>query len=296
MIIGKDDTKVIDKEFMEKELEYLKGIPAGMKTGFIDLDYQWGGLKPGCTYLIAARPAMGKTALALNIVQSMAIKENHRIVYFSLEQSKEQLVKRLLSMESRQNLYGSHINNMSEEGWNRVIQATKQIGNSNLIINDTPGISVEALEQELSKEIMSDVDVVIIDYLQLLNTEYDAKHDLCKINYICDYLKLIAENHGIAIVVLSQLTRRPEEREDHRPVLSDFHSKDMVNYFSNVSFIYRDEYYNNQTELRNIAEIITVRNKFGNIGSVNLAWLPEYQKFCNLERYSYDWEDEDEEE
>lgn len=291
MNVGKDDTKVIDNEFMEKEIEYLKGISEGMKTGFTDLDYQWGGLKPGCTYLIASRPAMGKTAFALNIVQSMAIKENHRIAYFSLEQSKEQLVKRLLSMESRENLYKPYINNMSEEGWNNVISAAKQIGNSNLIIDDTPGISVEALDRELSKEIMSDVDVVIIDYLQLLNTDNEAKHELCGINYICEYLKRIAENHETAIVVLSQLLRRPDEREDHRPVISDFYSKDMVNYFSYVSFIYRDEYYDNQTELRNIAEIITVRNRYGNIGAVNLVWLPEYQKFCNLERYS-EWNDE----
>jgi len=282
MKVGKNDTKVVDHDFMEKQIEYLKHRPEGMKTGFLDLDYQWGGLKPGNTYLIGARPAMGKTALILNMVEYMAIKGNSRVAFFSLEQSKEQLINRLITIESKVENRYIRTGAIGEEEWGKITAAAEKIGNGNLIVNDTQGISVEELDQELSKDCMSGIKVVFIDYLQLLTTEYECKNKEKEIYHISELLKKIAEKHDIAIVVLSRISRTPEEREDHRPILADFSEREVANLYDHVSFIYRDEYYSRDTEMKNIAEIITSKNKNGNIGTVYLAWLPAYQRFCNL--------------
>lgn len=283
MKVLKDDTKIVDKEFMDKHVNSIREKNTGICTGFIDLDYLWGGLKLGDTYLIAARPAMGKTAFILNMILHMTIKDDQKVALFSLESSKEQLVDRMMAIESKVEGYKFRTGEIEEDEWDRIIESANNIGNGNLVINDTYGLNIDDLDYELSSEAMAGVKVVFIDYLQLLNTEHVNESRQLETYYICERMKQIALKHNIAIVVLSQLSRTVENREDHRPVTSDFTYRDTPNYFDNVSFIYRDEYYNRETEYKGIAEIITDRNKHGSRCVVNLAWIPEHQKFCNLE-------------
>lgn len=292
MQVMKNDTQVIDKNFMDKQIDFIKNKPIGIHTGFVDLDYQWGGLKKGDTYLIAARPAMGKTAFILNMMLHMAIKEEKKVALFSLEQSKEMIVNRMLAIDSRVEGYLLRKEKLEDSEWEMLVQSAGNIANSNLIINDTPGIDVDSFDRELSSDAMKGVEVVFIDYLQLLTADHAANSRQMETYLICERIKQIAVKHDVAVIVLSQLSRSVETREDHRPLISDFRDKKTANYFDNVSFIYRDEYYDNLTEYKGIAEIITARNKYGSRGVVNLAWLPEFQKFCNLEK-GY-WEDEEE--
>lgn len=293
MKVLKDDTQIVDKKFMDRQIDLIKEKNTGIPTGFIDLDYQWGGLKQGDTYLIGARPAMGKTAFVLNMILNMAIKGGQKVALFSLESSKEQLVNRMWTIDSAVEGHHLRTGKLEEDEWNKIIESAERIANSNLVINDTCGLDIDDLDNELSIEAMSDVKVVFIDYLQLLNTEHAGDNRKLETYYICERIKQIALKHNVAIVVLSQLSKIVETRDDHRPVASDFAYKDTANYFDNVSFIYRDEYYDNETEYKGIAEIITARNKYGSRGVVNLAWLPEFQKFCNLEKL-YSWDDEEE--
>ena len=288
-----DDTQIVDKEFMDRQIKSIREKNTGILTGFIDLDYQWGGLKQGDTYLIAARPAMGKTAFILNMILHMTIKDGEKVALFSLESSKEQLVNRMLAMKSNVDVYHFFTGKIEDDEWDRIIESAELIGSSNLVINDTYGLNIDDLDHELSLEAMAGVKVVFIDYLQLLNTEHVNDSRQLETYYICERMKQIALKHNVAIVVLSQLSKIVETREDHRPVASDFAYRDTPNYFDNVSFIYRDEYYDNETECKGIAEIITDRSKHGSRGVVNLAWIPEYQKFCNLERFD-GWDDEEE--
>lgn len=288
-----DDTQIVDKEFMDRQIKSIREKNTGILTGFIDLDYQWGGLKQGDTYLIAARPAMGKTAFILNMILHMTIKDGEKVALFSLESSKEQLINRMWTMDAIVEGHRLRSGKLDEDEWRKIIESAERIANSNLVINDTCGLDIDDLDNELSTEAMSDVKVVFIDYLQLLNTEHVGDNRKLETYYICERIKQIAIKHNVAIVVLSQLSKVIDAREDHRPVLSDFAYKDTPNYFDNVSFIYRDEYYNYETEDKGIAEIITARNKRGSRGVVILAWIPEYQRFCNLEKVDC-WDDEEE--
>lgn len=285
MKVFKNNTQIVDKEFMDRQIDLLKGKNTGIPTGFIDLDYQWGGLRQGDTYLIGARPAMGKTAFVLNMILNIAVKEGQKVALFSLESSKEQQINRMWTIDALVEDHHLRTGKLEEDEWNRIIESADCIANSNLVINDTYGLGIDDLDNELSTEVMSGVKVVFIDYLQLLNTEHAGDNRMLETYYICERIKQIAVKHNVAIVVLSQLSKTVEIREDHRPVASDFAYKDTPNYFDNVSFIYRDEYYDYETEDKGIAEIIIDRNKYGSKGVVLLTWTPEYQKFCNLERF-----------
>ena len=283
MMVLKDDTQIVDKDFMDKQIDFIRKKRKGISTGFIDLDYQWGGLIQGDTYLIAARPAMGKTAFMLNMILHMTINDNQKVALFSLESSKEQLINRMLAIDS--SVVGQHlrIGKMEDDEWNKLIESAGRIANNNLIINDTYGLDIDDLDNELASEMMSGVKVVFIDYLQLLSTQFENDNRRLELYSVCERIKQIAKKYNVAIVVISQLSKIVETREDHRPILSDFAYKEMPNYFDNVSFVYR-EYYDYETEDKGIAEIITARNKYGSRGVVKLAWIPEYQKFCNLEK------------
>lgn len=293
MKILKNDTQIVDKDFMDRQIDFIKGKNTGIPTGFIDLDYKWGGLRQGDTYLIGARPAMGKTAFILNMILHMTIKDSQKVALFSLESGKEQLINRMLAMDSYVEERRLRTGKLEEDEWNKIIESTERIANSNLVINDTYGLDIDDLDNELASEAMSGVNVVFIDYLQLLNTEHEGSNRQLETYYICERIKQIAVKHNVAVVVLSQLSKVVDTREDHRPFLSDFAYKEISNYFDNVSFIYRDEYYNYDTEYRGIAEIITARNKRGSRGVVTLVWIPEYQKFCNMEKIDC-WDDEEE--
>lgn len=262
-----------------------KGSVTGIPTGFLDLDYQTAGLQPSDLILIAARPSMGKTAFVLNIAQYIAFHENLCAAIFSLEMSKEQLVNRLFSLESRVDAQKLRTGNLQESEWEKLIEGAGVIGNSKLIIDDTPGISISELRSKCRKyKLEHDLKIIIIDYLQLMSGSGKSESRQQEISEISRSLKALARELNVPVVALSQLSRAVEQRPDHRPMLSDLRESGAIEQDADVvMFIYRDDYYNKDTELKNISEIIVAKQRNGPIGTVNLAWLPEYTKFGNID-------------
>jgi replicative DNA helicase len=264
-----------------------KGSVTGIPTGFIDLDYRTAGLQPSDLVLVAARPSMGKTAFVLNIAQHVAFRENMCTAIFSLEMSKEQLVNRLFSLESRVDAQALRTGNLSDVDWEKLVEGAGIIGDSELIIDDTPGISISELRSKCRKyKLEHDLKLIIIDYLQLMSGSGGRASDSRQqeISDISRSLKALARELNVPVVALSQLSRAVEQRPDHRPMLSDLRESGAIEQDADVvMFIYRDDYYNKDTELKGISEIIIAKQRNGPIGTVNLAWLPEYTKFANLE-------------
>ena len=264
-----------------------KGNVTGIATGFVDLDYKMAGLQPSDLILVAARPSMGKTAFVLNIAQYVAFHSNLTAAIFSLEMSKEQLVNRMFSLESRVDAQVLRSGNLADSDWEKLIEAAGVIGASNLIIDDTPGISISELRSKCRKyKLEHDLKLVIIDYLQLMSgsgRSTDSRQQ--EISDISRSLKALARELNVPVIALSQLSRAVEQRPDHRPMLSDLRESGAIEQDADVvMFIYRDDYYNKDSENKNIAEIILAKQRNGPIGTVNLVWLPQYTKFANLER------------
>ena len=264
-----------------------KGNVTGIATGFVDLDYKMAGLQPSDLILVAARPSMGKTAFVLNIAQYVAFHSNLTAAIFSLEMSKEQLVNRMFSLESRVDAQALRSGNLADSDWEKLIESAGVIGASNLIIDDTPGISISELRSKCRKyKLEHDLKLVIIDYLQLMSgsgRSTDSRQQ--EISDISRSLKALARELNVPVIALSQLSRAVEQRPDHRPMLSDLRESGAIEQDADVvMFIYRDDYYNKDSENKNIAEIILSKQRNGPIGTVNLVWLPQYTKFANLER------------
>ena len=263
-----------------------QGSVTGIPTGFIDLDYRTAGLQPSDLILVAARPSMGKTAFVLNIAQHVAFHKDMCTAIFSLEMSKEQLVNRMFSLESGVDAQALRTGNMSDADWEKLIAGAGVIGNSKLIIDDTPGISISELRSKCRKyKLESDLKLIIIDYLQLMSgsgRSSDSRQQ--EISDISRSLKALARELSVPVIALSQLSRAVEQRPDHRPMLSDLRESGAIEQDADVvMFIYRDDYYNKDSEMKGISEIIVAKQRNGPIGTVNLAWLPEYTKFANLE-------------
>ncbi len=263
-----------------------EGTVTGIPTGFIDLDYRTAGLQPSDLVLVAARPSMGKTAFVLNIAQHVAFHAHLCTAIFSLEMSKEQLVNRLFSLESKVDAQALRTGNLSDADWEKLVEGAGIIGDSELIIDDTPGISISELRSKCRKyKLEHDLKLVIIDYLQLMTgSGRGSESRQQEISDISRSLKALARELSVPVVALSQLSRAVEQRPDHRPMLSDLRESGAIEQDADVvMFIYRDDYYNKDTELKGISEIIIAKQRNGPIGTVNLAWLPEYTKFANLE-------------
>ncbi len=263
-----------------------KGAVTGIATGFADLDYRTAGMQPADLVLIAARPSMGKTAFVLNIAEHVAFKLNKTLAIFSLEMSKEQLVNRLFSLESKVDSQHIRTGQLSDQEWEKLIESAGVIGKSNLIIDDTPGISIAELRSKCRKyKLEHDLSMIIIDYLQLMSGSGRTDSRQQEISDISRSLKAVARELSVPVLALSQLSRAVEQRPDHRPMLSDLRESGAIEQDADVvMFIYRDEYYNHDTERPGIAEIIIAKQRNGPIGTVELAWLPNYTKFANLER------------
>ena len=264
-----------------------KGNVTGVATGFIDLDYRTAGMQPSDLILVAARPSMGKTAFVLNIAQHVAFKLNQTVAIFSLEMSKEQLVNRLFSLESRVDSQHLRTGNLSDAEWEKLIESAGVIGKSNLIIDDTPGISISELRSKCRKyKLDHDLKMIIIDYLQLMSGSgrgSDSRQQ--EISDISRSLKALARELNVPVIALSQLSRAVESRPDKRPMLSDLRESGAIEQDADVvMFIYRDDYYNKDTDRKGIAEIIIAKQRNGPIGTVELVWLPDYTKFANLEK------------
>ena len=262
-----------------------KGTVTGIPTGFIDLDYKLSGFQPSDFILIAARPSMGKTAFVLNIAQYMAFKKNKAVAIFSLEMSKEQLVNRLFSLESHVDAQILRTGNLSDTDWEKLIEGAGTIGSSRMIIDDTSGITISEMRSKCRKyKLEMGLDLIIIDYLQLMSGSNSRKNESRQqeISEISRSLKGLARELNVPVLALSQLSRAVEQRTDKRPMLSDLRESGAIEQDADVCmFIYRDDYYNPDTEDKNIAEIIIAKQRNGPIGTVRLAWMPQYTRFGN---------------
>ena len=266
-----------------------QGHITGLETGFRDLDYKTAGLQKSDLILIAARPAMGKTAFVLNLAEYIALHSKSTIAMFSLEMSKEQLVKRMLSMNSHVDSQKIRTGNLEDEDWDKLIGSVRKIGNSNLVIDDTSGITAGELRSKCRKlKIEKGLDLVIIDYLQLMSGSGKRRNEnrQQEISDISRALKVMARELNVPVIALSQLSRAVEQRPDKRPLLSDLRESGAIEQDADmVMLLYRDEYYNPETtEEKGVAEVIIAKQRSGPTGSVKLAWLSQFTKFGNLEQ------------
>lgn len=264
-----------------------KGSVTGLATGYPDLDYKTSGFQNSDLILVAARPSMGKTAFALNIAAYMAFRKNIPAAIFSLEMSKGQLMNRLFALESRVNSQNIRTGHLSDEEWAKLVEGAGVISHSNLIIDDTPGINLQQFRSKARKyKLDADIGIIFIDYLQLMaGSGKSGDNRQQEISDISRALKSLARELNIPIVALSQLNRGVEQREDHRPMLSDLRESGAIEQDADVvMFIYRDDYYHRDSEEKGIAEIIIAKQRNGPIGTVKLAWLPEYTRFASLRK------------
>ncbi len=256
-----------------------------MKTGFVDLDWILdGGLQKGCLYVLAGRPGMGKTGMAINMVDFISFKQYRTVVYFSLDMSGKQLTERVLAFEAEIDPYKLRTGRIDGDDWFCLARAAETMGNSRLIVNDTPGIDVKKIRKKCFdyRRDTDDIAVVFIDYLQLIpGSDNDDSRRKGKLEIVKN-LKELARELDRPIVVLSQIPRAPEYRENHRPILSDFGTGDAVNQYADViMFLYRDEYYNLDSERKGIAEVIVAKNSMGSAGTIKLGFTPRFVKFEN---------------
>ena len=264
-----------------------KGTVTGLATGFYDLDYKTSGLQPSDLILIAARPSMGKTAFVLNLAQYMCVRNHVPTAIFSLEMSKDQLVNRILSMESKVDSQSMRTGTLQPADWEKLIESAGVISTAPLIIDDTPGISITELRSKCRKyKLENDLGLVIIDYLQLMtggSKKQESRQQ--EISEISRALKALAREINAPVIALSQLSRACETRPDHRPMLSDLRESGAIEQDADVvMFLYRDDYYNKDTDKKNISEVIIAKQRNGPIGTVELVWLPNYTKFANKEK------------
>ena len=270
-------------EAASRTREVVTGIP----TGFIDLDYKTSGLQPSDLVLIAARPSMGKTAFVLNMVQHIAMKKELPCMIFSLEMSSEQLVQRMIAMETGIDSQKLRTGNLNDNDWDPLIRGIVDVSDSKIIIDDTPGISVGELRSKCRKvKLEKGLSIVIIDYLQLMTgSSKRSENRQQESSEISRSLKALAREIKAPVVALSQLSRACETRPDHRPMLSDLRESGAIEQDADiVMFLYRDDYYHKDTEHPNEAEVIIAKQRNGPIGTVNLMWKPETTRFVNISR------------
>lgn len=286
-----DDFKSINSVLMDAYdmIEHLytnKTEMTGITTGFTDLNKKINGMQRTDLLLIAARPAMGKTAFSLNLVQNAALKGDASVAVFSLEMSKEQLVQRMLSSQSNVELSKLKTGKLGENDWPRIIDAMAVLSNAKIHIDDTPGIKISELRSKCRKlKIEQGLDLILIDYLQLMEGEGNNESRQQEISKISRSLKVIAKELNCPVVALSQLSRAPEQRADHRPMLSDLRESGAIEQDADiVMFLYRDEYYHPDSDRKNIGEVIIAKNRHGETGAVELVWLGEVQKFADKSR------------
>ena len=268
---------------MLEKLYEEKNDVTGLTTGFRDLNKKINGLQRSDLLLIAARPAMGKTAFALNLVQNAALKGDASVAVFSLEMSKEQLVQRMIASQSTVELKKIKTGTLADNDWPRITDGMAILSAAKIHIDDTPGIKISELRSKCRKlKIEKGLDLVLIDYLQLMEGEGQNESRQQEIAKISRSLKILAKELDCPVVALSQLSRAPEQRADHRPMLSDLRESGSIEQDADiVMFLYRDEYYNPDTEKKNIGEVIVAKNRHGETGTVELVWFGGIQKFAD---------------
>ena len=271
-----------------EELYNRKQHITGVPTGFAELDYKTAGLHNSDLILVAARPAMGKSAFALNIATNAALKAKVPVVIFSLEMSKEQLVNRILCSESMVDNNKVRTGKLDEEDWGKLAASIGPLSEAEIYIDDTPGISITEIRAKCRKlKLEKNIGMVVIDYLQLVqgNTGRRNGSREQEISEISRSLKILAKEIGVPVIALSQLSRAVEQRPDHRPMLSDLRESGAIEQDADiVMFLYRDDYYNQDSEKKDIAEVIISKHRGGSTGTVELLWMGNYTKFVNLEK------------
>ena len=270
-----------------EELYNRKQHITGVPSGFTELDYRTAGFHGSELILIAARPAMGKTAFALNIATNAAVKANVPVAVFSLEMSKEQLVNRILCSESMVDSNKVRTGKLEEDDWTKLAGAIGPLSEAKIFIDDTPGINITEIRAKCRKlKLEKNIGMVVIDYLQLIqgsNKRGGSREQ--EISEISRSLKILAKELDVPVIALSQLSRAAEQRPDHRPMLSDLRESGAIEQDADiVMFLYRDDYYNQDSEKKDIAEIIIAKHRGGSTGTIELLWLGSYTKFVNLER------------
>ncbi|SUY48525.1 replicative DNA helicase [Clostridium putrefaciens] len=278
-------SSVLERGFLEIErLFNNKGDITGVPTGFPELDSKTSGFQSGDMVLVAARPSMGKTTFALNIAQYASLRANKSVVIFSLEMSKEQLGYKLLCAEANVDMLKLRTGNLEDQDWENIARASGPLAASKIYIDDTPGITVMEMRSKCRRiKIEHGIDMIVIDYLQLMAGSGSESRQQ-EVSEISRSIKALAKEMKCPIIALSQLSRAPEQRADHRPMLSDLRESGSIEQDADiVMFLYRDEYYNKETEEKNIAECIISKQRNGPVGTVKLAWLGQYSKFGRLD-------------
>ena len=269
-----------------EEMFQNKNKVSGLETGFVDLDSKISGLNKSDLLIVAARPAMGKSAFVLNIASFVAMHLKVPTMIFSLEMSKEQMVNRILCSESEVDSMKVRNADLSSEDWLKLGEASGRLSEVPLYIDDTPGMSSAELRAKWRKaKLEKDIGLVIIDYLQLMESKNKSPSRQQEISEISRSLKILAKELSVPVIALSQLSRATESRVDHRPMLSDLRESGAIEQDADiVMFLHREDYYNPETEKKNVAEVIVAKNRSGSTGTVELAWLGQYTKFANLYR------------
>lgn len=270
-----------------EELYHNKGVTTGLSTGFIDLDAKTSGFQKSDMILIAARPSMGKTAFAINICQNAALRSGASVAIFSLEMSKDQLVQRMLSGEAHIPIQDLKNGRLQDEDWTKLASAMGPLSQAKVFIDDTPGITVTEMRAKCRRLKMEHgLDLIMIDYLQLMSGGGQQESRQQEISMISRSLKSLAREMDCPVIALSQLSRAPELRADHRPILSDLRESGAIEQDADVvMFLYRDEYYHQDSEKKNIGELIIAKQRNGETGNLELAWIGQFTKFANLEKY-----------
>ncbi len=264
-----------------------KGELTGIPSGFTDLDSKTSGFQNGDMILVAARPSMGKTAFALNVASYAALRAGKSVAIFSLEMSKIQLAYRMLCAEANIDMQKLRTGDLNDEDWIRLARAAGPMAGSKIFIDDTAAASVTEIRSKCRKlKIEHGLDLIIIDYMQLMSSNKRAENRQQEVSEISRSLKALAKEMNAPVIALSQLSRAPEIRADHRPILSDLRESGSIEQDADVvMFLYRDDYYNKDTDKKNISEVIIAKQRNGPTGTVELAWVGQYTKFGNLDRY-----------
>lgn len=279
---------VLVESFAELEKLYnQKGHITGVSTGFSDLDYKTSGFHGSELIILAARPAMGKSAFAINIATNAAVQNKIPVAIFNLEMSKEQIGNRILCSEAMVDSNKIKTGQIEDNDWMKLASTLGILSDAPIYIDDTPGISVMEIRAKCRKlKMEKDIGLIVIDYLQLI--QGSGKRNSSReqeISEISRSLKILAKELDVPVIALSQLSRGAEKRDDKRPMLSDLRESGAIEQDADiVIFLYRDDYYNEDSEEKNVAEVIMAKHRGGSTGTVKLAWMPSYTKFANLER------------
>jgi replicative DNA helicase len=285
--ISRDLTPISDaiRAYYDR-IEYLyehRGEPLGIPTGFVDLDKMLGGLQRSDLLIIAARPGVGKTSLMLNIALNAARKHHQRVAIFSLEMSNEQIVQRLVSAETGIDSQRLRTGDLDDQDWPLFVQATSALSDTLVFVDDTPSITALQLRTKARRLYAEHgLDLIIIDYLQLMSGEARSENRVQEISYLSRSLKALARELNVPVLVASQLSRAVEQRSDKRPILSDLRESGSIEQDADiVMFIYREDMYDEQSDRKNIAELIIAKHRNGPTGSIELFFQKNLTQFKN---------------